>query len=203
MTSITDSFLMIPRELPNYLQVAYSHRYANEPNEGGCLSRVCTVAQRFFNLVKELLFYHSTSRGFQETREKLQEEFAKINRAVANNEMPLCVYFVSEHDDGGAILGHQIYYYHMYKIQNLQQHFAVAPKLVASQEDMVDFQRTLRAQYPGREIKFVDAVSHGFKSAWSIQAPSGSAPIKPEELRADLFEACAPDATILLDACLD
>ncbi len=201
MASITDSFLMIPRELPNYLQVAYSHRYANEPNEGCCLSRVSTVAQRIFSLVKELLFYHSTKRGFQVTREKLQKEFAKINRTVANNQMPLCIYFVSEHDETGGILGHQIYYYHMYKIQNLQQHYAVAPKLVGSQEEMIDFQRTLRTQYPGREIKLIDAVSHGFKSAWSIQSPDGPSPIKPEELRADLFEDCAPDATILLDAC--
>ena len=83
----------------------------------------------------------------------------------------------------------------------MQRHFAVAPKLVSSQDEMKDFMTSVREKYAGREIKFVDVVTHGGKSSLEIHA-LGQPSITAERLRDDLFSDCAPDATILLDACI-
>lgn len=201
MASLSNSLLMIPRELPSYLKVAYSLRYADESNTGNCFSRICTIVQRTFALIKELIFYRPSFTDFQDNKKKLQNDFEIINQDVSTNKKPLCVYFVSSLDHNGAILGNQLYYYHHYKIQGLQKHFAVAPKLVSSQDEMKDFMTAVRERYVGREIKFVDVVTHGGKLSLEIHAP-GRLPISPERLKEDLFLDCATDATILLDACI-
>lgn len=199
--SLSNTLLMLPRELPGYLKVAYSLRYANEPNMGNCVIQICRVVQRIFSLVKELIYYRPFYADFQRNKEKLNNYFATINQTIAQNQKTLCVYFVSAHDHNGAILGNHLYYYHHYKIQNLQKYFAVTAKLVASQQEMKDFMRSIKRQYPKREIKFVDVVSHGSKSSLSIHAP-GASEIPAEQIREDLFSDSAPDATILLDACM-
>ncbi|MCP5507775.1 MAG: hypothetical protein H7A37_05700 [Chlamydiales bacterium] len=200
MASLSNTLLMIPRELPSYLKVAYSLRYANEQNTGNFLARITTVAQRIFALIKELIYYRPTLGDFDTNRKKLKEDFEVINQTVSKNQKPLCVYFVSAQDHNGAILGNQLYYYHHYKIQGLQKHFAVAPKLVSSQDEMKTFMTSIRQQHKGREIKFVDVVSHGSKSSLGIDTLNKSS-INAKRLRDDLFSDCAPDATILLDAC--
>ncbi len=191
---------MIPREMPSFLKVAYSLRYADEPNEGNCLTRVLHVVQRVFSLIKELVKRTALTSDFQQNREKLGRDFEAIGKTLADNDKPICVYFVSAHDHNGAILSNPLYYYHHYKIQNLQKHFAVAPKVVSSQDEMKAFMGSIKQQYPQREIQFVDVVSHGGKSSLFIHAP-GEPEIQAEQLRNDLFEDCASDATILLDAC--
>lgn len=200
MTSLSNSLLMMPREMPSYIKVAYSLRYANEPNKGNFIARIYHAAQRVFLLIKEIIYYRPRYSDFRENREKLQRDFAEIRSTLAENQKPICVYFVSAHDHNGAILGNQLYYYHHYKIQNLQKHFAVAPQLYSSQNEMKIFMQTLKNQYPGREIRFVDVVSHGFKTV--LATPAEEPRITPEVLRDDLFEDTAPDATILLDACM-
>lgn len=198
MASITDRFLMIPREIPSYLKVAYSVRYKNEPNSGNLLERICKVVQRTFALIREIL---SARVSFFKNREKLAADFEVINQKVSKNQKPLCVYFVSAHDFNGAILGNHLYYYHHYKIQGLQKYFAVAPKVVSSQKEMKDFMLSVKKEHAGREIKFVDIVTHGGKSSLAIQEPNSKDSITVEQLEEELFSECAPDATILLDAC--
>jgi hypothetical protein len=192
---------MIPRELPSHLKVAYSLRYADEPNTGNCLSRIANVVKRTFALIKELINYRPCLSDFKINIEKLNRAFEKINKTVQGNQKPLCVYFVSSQDHNGAILGDHLYYYHHYKIQGLQKHFAVAPMVVSSQEEMKNFMTSLRDNYPQREIKFVDVVTHGGKSSLEIHPPRQGS-ITPDVLREDLFSDCASDATILLDACI-
>jgi len=204
MSSLSNSLLMIPRELPSYLKVAYSFRYENKPNEGNYFIRIYHVAKRIFSLIKELIYYRPSYGDFQNNREKLTTDFKKIRDKISENTKPICVYFVSAYDSNGAILGNQLYYYHHYKIRNLQKHFAVAPKIVASQDEMKNFITHIKEKYPDRSIQFVDSVSHGSKSALCIQRPGSSISeaITYENLRDDLFEDIAPDATILLDACM-
>jgi len=169
MASLSNTLLMIPRELPSYLKVAYSLRYANIPNEGNFIVRMWHAVQRIVSLIKELI--HSLSYlDLLENREKLKRDFTAINLTVAENQKPICIYFVSTYDHSGAILGNTLYYYHHYKIQDLQKHFAVAPQLVSSQDEMKTFMRSIRQQYPDRAIKFVDIVSHGGKSSLEIHA---------------------------------
>ena len=109
-----------------YLTVAYSLRYADMANEGNYFTRTFNVVQRIFSLIKELISYRPCYEDFQQNKEKLQRDFTAIHQAVEANQKPICIYFVSAHDHNGAILGNQLYYYHHYKIQNLQKHFAVA-----------------------------------------------------------------------------
>ncbi|MCB1112678.1 MAG: hypothetical protein KDK72_08495, partial [Chlamydiia bacterium] len=71
MASLSNTLLMIPRELPSYLKVAYSLRYANEQNTGNFLARITTVAQRIFALIKELIYYRPTLGDFDTNRKKL------------------------------------------------------------------------------------------------------------------------------------
>lgn len=201
MAFLPDRLLMIPREIPSYLKVAYSLRYAQETNEGNCLTRIWRVVQRTLSLIKELLYYRPEYGHFEQNREKLERDFTVINAKVVENQKPICVYFVSAHDQNGAILGNHLYFYHHYKIQNLQKHFAVAPKVVSSQEEMKAFMQSTKQQNPTRQIQFVDVVAHGSKSCLCIQRPDEEEGIAPEHLQEDLFSECAPDATILLDAC--
>jgi hypothetical protein len=200
MHTLQAGLSMIPRELPDYLETAYSLRYADEPNEGSGLSRACRVAQRTLTLIKELVCYRPTGRNFLATREKLGRDFRIMADAASRSEKPLCVYFVSSSDHNGAIVGTPLYYYHHYKIRNLQKYFAVAPMVVSSQGEMKKFMVSVRRQHAGKEIAFVDIVSHGTKSSLEIHAPERPS-ITIERLRNDLFSDCASDATILLDAC--
>ena len=200
MATLSDTLFMIPRELPTYLKVAYSIRYKDEPNTGNYLERIIRVVQRTFTLIKELIAYRPQHLDFYRNREQLNTDFEKINNTLLKNEKPLCVYFVSAHDDNGAILGNHLYYYHHYKIQGLQKHFAVAPKIVSSQNEMKDFIISVRNDHPDKEIKFVDVVTHGGKSSLEIGTGYQTS-ITPKRLRKDLFSDCADDATILLDAC--
>lgn len=197
MASFSNTFLMYPREIPTYLKTAYSIRYKNELNEGNCIQRICHAVQRFFVLVREILYYPRNPAVFEQTRQTLERDFEVIHQNLAEDK-PLCVYFVRPFDYNGAILGNAVYYYHHYKIQGLQKDFAVAPKLVSTQQEMIDFMRQLKEARPNQDIRFVDVVSHGGKSSLGQE---GLGRISPEEIRDDLFSECAPDATILLDAC--
>jgi hypothetical protein len=207
---------MLPREIPRYLNVAYSLRFANEANEGNLAIRVCRTVHRVFLLIKELVSNKPWLCRFQAIREKLEEDFARIGSTVSENEKPLCVYFVSNFDNNGAILGKPVYYYHHYKIQDLQKHFSVVPKVVSSQTEMKTFLEEVKKRHPQKPIQFIDIVSHGAKSLLCINS-SGTRQITsenlcvdfpetpqitPETLQDDLFAESAPDATILLDACL-
>lgn len=187
---------MIPRELPSYLKVAYSLRYADEPNEGNFFNRICNIVQRIFALIKEIIYYQPSYLNFEANKGKLQRDFKVINQTISDSQKPLCVYFVRAHDHNGAILGTPAYYYHHYKIKGLQEHFAVAPQVASSPDEMKNFMSSVRQKYADREIKFVDVVSHGGRSNLAGQ-PS----ITAEQLQEDLFSDCAHDATILLDAC--
>lgn len=202
MATLVDSFLLIPRELPRYFYVAYSIRYANHENEGNYFSRFKNIAHRAFLLIKELWYYRPIQDHFDKNRVRLTTDFDVMTKALANSQKPICVYFVSNHDHNGAILGDHLYYYHHYKIRGLENHFAVAPKLVSTQEEMKAFMKEIKVKYPERHIQVVDAVTHGSKSALYIHSPQKKTPITPELLKDDLFEECAPDATIILDACL-
>lgn len=203
MESFSNNLFMIPKEIPAYLGVAYSLRYKDEPNSGNCLTRIAHIVQRTFSLIKEVVtqggnFKTTLSRN----KQKLERDFEVINKTVLGSQKPLCIYFVSGFDHSGAVLGNHVYYYHHYKIQGLQKHFAVAPKVVCSQDEMKEFMSCTRAQYPDREIKFVDIVTHGSKSSLAIHEGDGQESINPDILKEDLFADCANDATILLDACI-
>ncbi|NDE82032.1 MAG: hypothetical protein EB051_00225 [Chlamydiia bacterium] len=203
MECLSNNLFMIPREIPAYLRVAYSLRYKDEPNSGNCPTRIAHVVQRTFSLIKEVITQGGDFKGtLLRNKEKLQRDFEVINQTVSGSQKPLCIYLVSGFDDSGAVLGNHVYYYHHYKIQGLQQHFSVAPKVVCSQDEMKEFMSCTRAQYPGREIKFVDIVTHGSKSSLAIQKDDGQDSITPNILKEDLFADCADDATILLDACI-
>lgn len=195
------SLLLLPRELPSYLRVAYSLRYAGEPPEGNQFTRVYHTTKKVFSLIKEILFYRPSFIDFQENREKLQKDFKEITSTLTRNTKPICIYFVSANDHNGAILGNHLYYYHHYKIQNLQKYFSVAPKLVSSQDEMKAFMREIKELYPEKEIQFVDIVSHGSKSGLLIH-PQYRKLLTPDELRDDLFEDVSLKGTILLDACI-
>ena len=201
MATLSNTLLMMPRELPSYLQVAYSFRYSNDPTVGNYFSRIFQIVQRTFALIKEILYYRSRREDFETNKGKLQRDFEVITQKVSENQKPLCIYFVSSHDSNGAILGNHLYYYHHYKIQELQKHFAVAPKLVSSQDEMKGFMASVRQKHADREIKFVDVVCHGLKSTLDIH-PQDEPPITAQNLQEDLFSETASDATILLDACL-
>jgi len=203
MAPLSSSFLMLPRELPSYLNVAYSLRYAKEPNDGNCIARIFRVVQRVFALIREIITYRPSETSFQTNRKKLQTDFETIEKTLSSEcSKSICVYFVSAYDSNGAILGDHLYYYHHYKITSLQKDFAVAPKLVASQEEMKTFMRDIKEKYPKKQIQFVDIVSHGDNSTLYVCDPNrSSGPITKSNLQENLFEDVAPDATILLDAC--
>lgn len=200
MVCFPSSLLLIPRELPSYLKVAYSLRYANEPHENNHLTRVYHVAKKVFSLINEILLYRPSFFDFAKNREKLQKDFREITNTLTQNTKPICIYFVSANDHNGAILGNHLYYYHHYKIQNLQKHFSVAPKLVSSQDEMKSFMKEIKELYPEKKIEFVDVVSHGSKSGILID-PQGKL-LTPETIREDLFEDVSPKGTILIDACM-
>jgi len=164
---------------------------------------VAHLVQRTFSLIKEVV---TQGCNFQATlstnQEKLQRDFEVINQTVSGSQKPLCIYFVTGFDDSGAVLSNHVYYDHHYKIQGLQQHFAVAPKVVSSQHEMKELMRVILQQSPRREIKFVDVVTHGSKSCLSIKKNDEQKCITPDILKDDLFADCADDATILLNACI-
>jgi hypothetical protein len=191
---------MIPRELPDYLKVAYSLRYAQETHESNHLTQVYHVTKKVFSLIKEILFYRPSPFDFHQNRKKLQKDFKEITNTLTRNTKQICIYFVSANDHNGAILGNHLYYYHHYKIQNLQKYFLVAPKLVSSQNEMKSFMKEIKEQYPKKKIEFVDVVSHGLQSGIIIH-PQGEL-LTPETIREDLFEDVSPEGTILIDACM-
>ena len=190
--------------MPGYLHAAYSLRYQNEANEGNCLVRAARVVQRVCRLIREILFKPQSMSNLRTNSDLLRKDFTDITATIKENQKPICIYFVSAYDSNGAILSDPLYYYHHYKIRNLQRSFAVAPALVSSQEEMKACMMSIKQQYPQRAIQFVDVVSHGSKSCLAIQKPFSwsNQAITVSDLREDLFEECAPDATILLDACL-
>lgn len=193
---------MIPRELPNYLNVACSLYYTNEPESQNSVVRICCAVQRIFSIIKMLIFCRETQLSLSLNRFSLTQEFNELNQGIAGNQKPICIYFVSNYDNTGAILGKALRFYHHYKIKNLQKHFSVAAQVVSSQDDMKTFMKDIKQLYPQKEIKFIDIVSHGGKSSLKICSAQGEQGITAEELREDLFSDSASDATILLDACL-
>lgn len=197
MISLLNTLLMYGPELPSYLKVAYSLRYAEETTAGNPLTRVFQTVQRVFSLIGELWDYDESASDIQKNRKKFQKDFDEIARTGLTNTKPICVYFVGTYDRKGAIFGNTGYYYHHYQIQNLQQYFAVAPKLVSSQAEMKAFMEMVKRQNPQREIKFVQVSAHGLKSTLEL----GNHLIAAEHIYDDLFSDCAPDATILLHSC--
>ncbi len=204
---LSTSLFMMEREFPSYLSTAYSLRYGNEPSrEGGILERIYTTIQRYFSLIKELYFYRPCCSDLIKNTKKLDSDFEKMCENIAQNTKPILAYLVSSHDENGAILGDHLYYYHHYKIKKLEEHYAVAPKVIRFQDETKEFLDNLKRQYPGREIKVVDLVTHGGRSLLGINQPSSENPqkqtfISPSNLQDAAFESCAPDASIILDAC--
>jgi hypothetical protein len=199
---LSSSLFMMEREMPSYLSTAHSIRYPSE-SEQSSIAKTWNTIQSYFSLIKELITYRPRASDFKTNILKLNADFQKINQKIAQNDKPICAYFVSTSDHNGAILGDQLYYYHHYKIQNFEQHYAVAPKMVTTQAEIKDFLRGLKERYPNRQIKVVDIVSHGYKSILGV-SPSASNPkgnVDPSNLQERLFEHCAEDATIILDAC--
>jgi len=203
--------LIFYRGLINYLRMAYSLQDSGEQNTGNCVSRICRVVKRIFSLIKEVFFHRHTFSDSISNKKKLKDKFNEIN-AIDQNQKPICIYFVSSlYDNNGAILGNIAYYYHLYKIKNLQKYFKVLACLVKDEKQMKDFLSVNKKKYPKRDIKFVDIVSHGAQSSLSITKNLGSlgnseitneeSEITKDVIDKDLFSDCANDATILLDAC--
>lgn len=207
---LSSSFLMMERELPFYLSTAYSLQYGNQSSisDEGTVKKILTTIQRYISLVKELCSYRPRRFDFVENIRKLDNDFQRMREAVAHNTKPICAYFVSSYDSNGAILGNHLYFYHHYKIRNFEKDYAVAPKVVRSQSEIKEFLADLKAQHPQREIKVVDIVAHGSESALCIYHPSSEAAadrngsfINSSNLQNAMFEDCAHDAAIILDAC--
>lgn len=196
MASLSNTLLMFPRELPTYLETAYSVRYKDERNPGCLFSRILRVIKRTFALIKEMIHSRRDEDAFRSNADKLFVDFHAMNHAPNPAGKPLCIYLVQRGDHNGAILGDTAYYYHHYKIRHLQNHFHVNAQIVFSQDGVKNFINERANAAPETPIRFVDIVSHGNSDCLSIDGFTAAA------LQDDLFHRCAPDASILLDACL-
>lgn len=198
-----DRLFMILRELPDYLSTARALRFT-EVHENENVFRKC---YRFFNehiqLIKEIFSYrpnHYEPDPFASNIRKLDADFEKNNQLIGRETKPICAYFVSSHDENGAILGDHLYYYHHYKMKNFAKHYSVAAKVIRTSDEMFQFLRQLKEQNPNREIKVVDLVCHGDPSTLAVKKVNGQF-YKKSDLKEDEFKHCARDAAIILDAC--
>jgi hypothetical protein len=200
---LSSRLFMIPRELPSYLSTAYSMRYKDVPAEGNLLYRIGAVVWRCLTLLKELLVHSPSYYVFHETRQKLEQDFALMNQQLAAGSKPLCAYFVSSRDNNGAILGNQLYYYHHYKIKQLQNHYDVAAAVVTSIDDLKQKLEQFKALAPQRVVKMVDIVCHGNSKSLDLGSRGYEVGLEGEvsTVQANDFAACAEDAVIVLDAC--
>lgn len=186
-------FFMMLREMPSYLSSARALRFKDNAEGKNIFQQYRTVIREFFN-------YQPSAQNFQNNIEKLNRDFQKKNNAIEGNVKPICAYFVSSFDQNGAILGDHLYYYHHYKIQNFEKHYAVAAKVVRTASEMFQFLKQLKEKYPNREIKVVDIVSHGSPNTLYVKKENGEF-YTSSDVQKNEFENCAKDATIILDAC--
>ena len=196
---LTSSLFMMARELPSYLSTAYDLRFADQPidPELNVITKIYMVFERYITLIKESFYSHT----FEYNTQRLDADFQRINTKLRENAKPICAYMVSSFDNNGAILGDRLYYYHHYKIQQFEKHYAVAAKVVRCKSEMKEFLREIKASNPNREIKIVDIVAHGEKSQLYVPHSPSRSFITPSNLLNGEFEDCAPDAAIILDAC--
>ncbi|MBA3815966.1 MAG: hypothetical protein H0X29_05515 [Parachlamydiaceae bacterium] len=203
-------FFMIPREMPAYFSTAYALRFKDFQIEKGVFSRLFGKIKRYKQLIGEVLRMDSSQSALKHNIDRLDSDFAKINDKLVNTKRPLCAYFVSDQDYNGAILGDPVYYYHHYKIGKFEKHFDVSAKVVRTTEEMFKHLNELKLTYPDRPIKVVDIVAHGNHESIDINLPfqqeQGLSPnqdlsYNKEHVGKNEFNACAPDADIILDAC--
>lgn len=199
---LSSSLFMIIRDMPSYLRTAYSLRYEGCKNEGNLFQKIHTVATRYLQLIKEIRSYWPSQKSFDNTVKKLDADFTKINSSLRNEKKPICAYFVSAKDHNGAILGEPVYYYHHHKIKQFQKHYDVAAKVIRNNQEMHEQLKQLKNQFPSREIKVIDIVSHGAPDILDINMPGPAGNVyKIEDVKANEFKNCAEDAVIILDAC--
>lgn len=199
---LSESLLMIPRELPEYLSTAYSLRFKEETECQSIVLRIFTVISRYIILIQELIFQRPSQDLFNHNIKRLDVDFEEIHARLSAGTKPICAYFVSNRDHNGSILSDALYYYHHYKIQKFQKHFDVAAKVVRSTKELFEHLAKLKFEYPHRQIQVVDIVAHGAPNIINIgiddefSLPYGLQPIRENE-----FSACADDTAIILDAC--
>ena len=184
---------MILRELPSYLSTARTLRFKGNDEGKNIFQQYQTVIKEFFN-------YRPSSQNFQKNIEKLDKDFSEKNNVIETNNKPICAYIVSSYDENGAILGDHLYYYHHYKINNFEKHYAVAAKVVRATSEMFQFLKQLKEKYPNREIKVIDVVAHGCPNTLCVKKQNGEF-YKEPDVQKNEFQDCAKDATIILDAC--
>ena len=199
---LSSRLFMMVREMPGYLSTAYALRFKNITEESGRFDRFRGKLRRYKQLISELLRMRGFPSIFIRNAERLTADFEKINGEVEKTQRAICAYFVSSKDTNGAILGNHLVYYHHYKIAKFQKHFDVSAKVVHNTTEMFTHLRMLRETYPERPIKVVDIVSHGSSQSIVINSKTSTTEdYTRDSVENDEFNACAPDATIILDAC--
>ncbi|HEV8051404.1 MAG TPA: hypothetical protein VGP47_02840 [Parachlamydiaceae bacterium] len=204
ISPFSSRLFMILREFPSYLATAYSLRFKDIKPENGIFSHLKGNISRYAQLIKEILQMESNQTIFQRNVQRLDVDFDRLNNELDITTKPICAYFVSSEDHNGAILGDHLYYYHHYKIDNFKKHFDVSAKVVRSTKEMFDHLNHLKASYPNRPIQVVDIVAHGSPQRIFINHSSSKMDVGsygPEHIGDNEFNACAPDAAIILDAC--
>lgn len=201
---ISSRLFMILREMPSYLSTAYSLRYKDIKPESGIFAPLKGKINRYRQLIREVLQMGGSQAIFNRNIERLDADFDRFNSELNKTKRAICAYFVSSEDTNGAILGNHLYYYHHYKIEKFKKHFDVSAKVVRSTKEMFDHLNYLKATYPDRPIKVVDIVAHGSPNSIVINHHSPEGHVDSyERVNVDnnQFQACAPDAAIILDAC--
>lgn len=192
---LKNRLFMMLQEMPAFLSTGYKIRYEKALKEENLLTRIIKVIPRYFQLIKEVLSYQPTTEAQQQSLEKITGDFVEISKKVQECEKPICAYFVGSDDHNGAITGDHMRYYHRYKIQKLEKHFAVSAKVVENTQQIFEHLKELKDKYPDREIKVVDIVAHGSSDSIGIATKGYDFTAK------DAFADCAEDASIILDAC--
>ena len=176
------SKFLILKALPALLSTAYAMKFPNKRHN---------IFRRFYEKIKLLFRMIFDPVGdLQQNIQILQYEFNTIrDNAACSPGQKVCLYVVEKSDHNGAILGNNLIYYHLYKIQYFQaQGYLVMPILVNSLETLNEKIGGL----PQNKIDLIDVVAHG--SANSV----GQIFMTHNSCKIDKL---APDAQIILDAC--
>ena len=208
MASISNTLLIIPREMPSYVSTAYSLRFSKSPANENIIQKITRVFRQYMQLLGELLFSRNSKEMFEKNVERLKVDFEAMRERLESSTRPICAYFIAPFDHNGAILGDRSYYYYHYRIENFEKHYSVAPFLTRSAQEVFETLKDLKQKYPEREIQVVDFTSHGWPQGVLLpnkplqEGTQEEAP--PYDIAAveeDQFKDCAKDATIILDAC--
>lgn len=181
---------MLPRALPSYLSVAYSFKFEKEPSKN-----TFTKISRYFQILKEVFFYHPNPVSFRDDKCRLTTYFDNINKETTEQEpsrRPLCVYFVSSNDHNGGMFGEPKLYCHIHQIKEIKKHFDVVAYVVDSEEQM--FEKLQELKTANRDIKVVNINAHGDQSSVVLERDwLGTT--------SDAFKNCSEDAVIILNSC--